>query len=160
MKKLILTAALSIAATVAITACAVQQPVDINTMSLEKTSPFETPTPKAYGENAGLYRETQMGMPAMIPHAIDNFKITRENNPCIMCHGNQAKIGAAKVKGEATAMPATHWTKVDGKLAVSASRHECLLCHATQADVQCQSKAILTPNVQRWRDTSKLQSTF
>ena len=24
----------------------------------------------------------------------------------------------------------------------------------------CQSKAILTPNVQRWRDTSKLQSTF
>lgn len=136
MKKLLLTAALSIAATVAITACAVQEPVDINSMSLEKTSPFETPTPKAYGENAGLYRETQMGMPAMIPHAINNFKITRENNPCIMCHGNQAKIGAAKVKGEATAMPATHWTKVDGELAVSASRHECLLCHATQADVQ------------------------
>ena len=54
MKKLLLTAALSIAATVAITACAVQQPVDINSMSLEKTSPFETPTPKAYGENAGL----------------------------------------------------------------------------------------------------------
>lgn len=115
MKKLLLTAALSIAATVAITACAVQEPVDINSMSLEKTSPFETPTPKAYGENAGLYRETQMGMPAMIPHAINNFKITRENNPCIMCHGNQAKIGAAKVKGEATAMPATHWTKVDGQ---------------------------------------------
>ena len=105
MKKLLLTAALSIAATVAITACAVQEPVDINSMSLEKTSPFETPTPKAYGENAGLYRETQMGMPAMIPHAINNFKITHENNPCIMCHGNQAKIGAAKVKGEATAMP-------------------------------------------------------
>ena len=62
MKKLLLTAALSIAATVAITACAVQEPVDINSMSLEKTSPFETPTPKAYGENAGLYRETQMGM--------------------------------------------------------------------------------------------------
>ena len=76
MKKLILTAVLSIAAGVAITACAVQQPVDINKMSLEKTSPFETPTPKAYGENAGLYRETQMGMPAMIPHAINNFKKT------------------------------------------------------------------------------------
>lgn len=35
MKKLLLTAALSIAATVAITACAVQEPVDINSMSLE-----------------------------------------------------------------------------------------------------------------------------
>ena len=45
-------------------------------------------------------------------------------------------IGGVNLKGEATAMPATHWTKVDGKLAVSASRHECLLCHATQADVQ------------------------
>ena len=76
------------------------------------------------------------GMPSKIPHPIDAYKITDANNPCIMCHGNQAKIGAAKVKGEATAMPATHWTKVDGSLVVSASRHECLQCHATQADVQ------------------------
>ena len=105
-------------------------------MSLEKTSPFETPTPKAFGENAGLYRETQMGMPAMIPHGVGNFKITRDNNPCIMCHGNQDKIGAAKVKGVPTSMPATHWTKVDGKLVTAAARHECMLCHATQADVQ------------------------
>ena len=127
MKKLILTAALSIAATVAITACAVQQPVDINTMSLEKTSPFETPTPKAYGENAGLYRETQMGMPAMIPHAIDNFKITRENNPCIMCHGDQSKMGAAKVKGQPMAMPADHWVK--GEKKADAMHNNCTMCH-------------------------------
>lgn len=64
----------------------------------------------------------------MIPHAINNFKITRENNPCIMCHGNQAKIGAAKVKGEATAMPATHWTKVDGKLAPCLPRATNVCC--------------------------------
>ena len=127
MKKLILTAALSIAATVAITACAVQQPVDINTMSLEKTSPFETPTPKAYGENAGLYRETQMGMPAMIPHAIDNFKITRENNPCIMCHGDQSKMGAAKVKGQPMAMPADHWVK--GEKKADPMHNNCTMCH-------------------------------
>ena len=127
MKKLILTAALSIAATVAITACAVQQPVDINTMSLEKTSPFETPTPKAYGENAGLYRETQMGMPAMIPNAIDNFKITRENNPCIMCHGDQSKMGAAKVKGQPMAMPADHWVK--GEKKADPMHNNCTMCH-------------------------------
>lgn len=136
MKKLILTAMLSLTAAAAFTACAVSEPLDINAMSLEKTSPFETPTPKAFGENAGLYRETQPGAPAMIPHAIDNFVITRDNNPCLMCHGNQAKIGAAKVKGTPTAMPATHWAKVDGKLVTSPSRHQCTLCHATQADVQ------------------------
>ena len=127
MKKLILTAALSIAATVAITACAVQQPVDINTMSLEKTSPFETPTPKAYGENAGLYREPQMGMPAMIPHAIDIFKLTRENTPCIMCHGDQSKMGAAKVKGQPMAMPADHWVK--GEKKADAMHNNCTMCH-------------------------------
>ena len=127
MKKLILTAVLSIAAGVAITACAVQQPVDINKMSLEKTSPFETPTPKAYGENAGLYRETQMGMPAMIPHAINNFKITRENNPCIMCHGDQSKMGAAKVKGQPMAMPADHWVK--GEKKADAMHNNCTMCH-------------------------------
>lgn len=136
MKKLFLTTVVSLAAAAAITACAVQEPIDINSMSLEKTSPFETPTPKAFGENAGLYRETQMGMPAMIPHGVGNFMITRDNNPCIMCHGNQDKIGAAKVKGVPTSMPATHWTKVDGKLVTAAARHECMLCHATQADVQ------------------------
>ena len=127
MKKLILTAVLSVAAGVAITACAVQQPVDINKMSLEKTSPFETPTPKAYGENAGLYRETQMGMPAMIPHAINNFKITRENNPCIMCHGDQSKMGAAKVKGQPMAMPADHWVK--GEKKADAMHNNCTMCH-------------------------------
>ena len=121
MKKLFLTTVVSLAAAAAITACAVQEPIDINSMSLEKTSPFETPTPKAFGENAGLYRETQMGMPAMIPHGVGNFKITRDNNPCIMCHGNQDKIGAAKVKGVPTSMPATHWTKVDGKLVTAAA---------------------------------------
>lgn len=136
MKKLILTAFVSIAAAAAITACAVQEPIDIDSMSLEKTSPFETPTPQAYGENAGLYRETPFGAPAMIPHAVDNFKITRDNNPCIMCHGNTDKIGAAKVKGAPTAMPATHWSEVNGKLVVAPSRHECMLCHATQADVE------------------------
>lgn len=39
------------------------------------------------------------GMPSKIPHPIDAYKITDANNPCIMCHGDQSKMGAAKVKG-------------------------------------------------------------
>ena len=35
------------------------------------------------------------GMPSKIPHPIDAYKITDANNPCIMCHGDQSKMGAA-----------------------------------------------------------------
>lgn len=135
MKKLLLCA---FAATGLIAGCAatVGDPVDIDKMSLEQTSPFEVPTPDAFELNAGLYRETQLGAPAMIPHAIDNYPITKDRNSCLMCHGNTAKIDAPKVKGQPTAMPSTHWTKVDGKLVMQPSRHECTLCHAPQANVQ------------------------
>ncbi len=136
MKSLIVTALISVAAASFAAACSATQPIDINQTSLEKTSPFETPTPKAFEMGAGQYRETQLGAPAMIPHDVSTMKITPESNPCMMCHGNTDKIGAAKVKGQATSMPATHWTKVDGKLVMAPSRHECTLCHAPQADVQ------------------------
>lgn len=134
MKRIIATACL--AAVLIVAGCSAVQPIDIDAMSLEKTSPFETPTPEAFTMNAGLYRETQLGAPAMIPHAVDNYKITRDNNMCMMCHGNTANIGKAKVKGMPTAMPATHWKEVDDKLVMQPSRYECTLCHAPQADVQ------------------------
>ena len=109
---------------------------DIDSMSLEKTSPFATPSPKPFTMNGGLYRETQYGMPAMIPHDVKNFRITKNSNPCMMCHADTAKIGAKKVKGEPVAMPETHWTTVDGKKVMHPSRYECLLCHAPQAEVE------------------------
>ena len=136
MKSLIATALISVAAAAAVTACSTAEPIDINQTSLEKTSPFETPTPQAYDMGAGLYRETQLGAPAMIPHDISSMKITAGSNPCMMCHGNTEKIGAAKVKGQPTSMHATHRKKIDGKLVMQATRHECTLCHAPQANVE------------------------
>lgn len=136
MKTLIASALMSVAAVSLIAACSTPQPIDIDQTSLEKTSPFETPTPKAFEMGAGLYRETQYGMPAMIPHDVSSMKITPESNPCLMCHGNTEKIGAAKVKGAPTSMPQSHWAKVDGKLVMSPARHECTLCHAPQANVE------------------------
>ena len=136
MKTLIASALMSVAAVSLIAACSTPQPIDIDQTSLEKTSPFETPTPKAFEMGAGLYRETQYGMPAMIPHDISSMKITPESNPCLMCHGTTEKIGAAKVKGAPTSMPQSHWAKVDGKLVMAPARHECTLCHAPQANVE------------------------
>ena len=136
MKSLLATALISVAAAAAVTACSTAEPIDINQTSLEKTSPFATPTPQAYDMGAGLYRETQLGAPAMIPHDISSMKITAGSNPCMMCHGNVEKIDAPKVKGQPAAMPSSHWTKVDGKLVMAPSRHECMLCHAPQANVE------------------------
>ena len=126
MKARILTLAAAVAAVALIGACSSPQPVDIDSMSLEKTSPFATPSPKPFTMNGGLYRETQYGMPAMIPHDVKNFRITKDSNPCMMCHADTAKIGAKKVKGEPVAMPETHWTTVDGKKVMHPSRYECL----------------------------------
>ena len=136
MKSIFVTALISAAAMTLMAACTTSQPIDINQTSLEKTSPFETPTPKSFAMGAGLYRDTQYGMPAMIPHDVSTMKITRDANPCMMCHGNVEKIDAPKVKGQPAAMPSSHWTKVDGKLVMAPSRHECMLCHAPQANVE------------------------
>lgn len=137
MKKLLL-CGMAAALVAGFAGCASQigDPVDIDKMSLEQTSPFEVPTPEAFELNAGQYRQTQFGAPAMIPHAINNYPITKDRNMCVMCHGDTTKIDASKVKGQATAMPSTHWTKVDGKFVMQPSRYECTLCHAPQANVQ------------------------
>ena len=46
MKARILTLAAAVVAVALIGACSSPQPVDIDSMSLEKTSPFATPSPK------------------------------------------------------------------------------------------------------------------
>ena len=115
---------------------AVNAPIDIDATGLEKTSPFDTAEPAAFEMGAGLYRSTEYGAPAMIPHAVDMFRIQQKGNPCMQCHGNVKKIGAPKEKGQPVAMPKSHWTTVKGKTVMDPSRHECLLCHAPQADVK------------------------
>lgn len=136
MRKLLLTASISVFGVLTMAACTTSQPIDIDSMGLEKTSPFANPESKPFELNAGLYRETQYGAPAMIPHSIANYKISPTSNPCMMCHGNQARIDAPKTKGMPTSMPSTHWNKVQDKLVMQPSRQECTLCHAPQADVQ------------------------
>lgn len=67
------------------------------------------------------------GMPSKIPHPIDAYKITDVNNPCVMCHGDQSKMGAAKVKGQPMAMPADHWVK--GEKKADPMHNNCTMCH-------------------------------
>lgn len=53
MKARILTLAAAVAAVALIGACSSPQPVDIDSMSLEKTSPFATPSPKPFTMERG-----------------------------------------------------------------------------------------------------------
>ena len=72
----------------------------------------------------------------MNPHAEDMFLTRQKGNPCLQCHCDVKKIGAPKEKGKPIAVPKSHWTTVKGKTVVYPSRHDCLLCHAPQADVK------------------------
>ncbi len=67
------------------------------------------------------------GMPPQIPHPIDAYKITDANNPCVMCHGDQSKIGQAKVAGQPSAMPADHFVK--GQKKADPMHNNCTMCH-------------------------------
>ncbi len=67
--------------------------------------------------------------PSMIPHTIDAYGITLENNMCLMCH--------EKGISGASAIPESHFTddrsgevteKVDGR------RYFCTQCHTSQID--------------------------
>ncbi len=67
--------------------------------------------------------------PSMIPHSIENYKITAENNICLMCH--------EKGTGGATIIPESHFMddrsgEVTEK--VDARRYFCTQCHTSQID--------------------------
>jgi len=51
-----------------------------------------------------------------------------------VCHQQPDQVGKKKVKGQPTALPATHYTDVK-KNALNMGRYNCTQCHAPQADV-------------------------
>lgn len=125
-------------------ACATSQtakPVADNEIGLSKTSVFEDPSPSVFE-----YPKTEPSAaislprawnsaPAQIPHKIEEFLPIKTNkNMCIVCHDKPGMMGK-KVKGIATAMPESHYDKVDARWERSNARFNCTACHAPQANV-------------------------
>ena len=111
-------------------------------MGLSKTSVFDVPSPDAfvYGDKApnksGVLSRAYEGAPPQIPHSIDDFlPIKADDNSCLGCHDKPALMGK-KIKGMATAMPDSHYTKAEGKWTRNNSRYVCTLCHLPQANVK------------------------
>jgi cytochrome c-type protein NapB len=111
-------------------------------IGLSKTSVFDDPAPPvfAYGDKApaksGVLPRAFEGAPPEIPHAIESFlPIKAGENSCLDCHDKPSMMGK-KEKGRPTAMPESHYTKVEGKWERNNSRYVCTLCHVPQANVK------------------------
>lgn len=112
-----------------------------DTMGLSKTSVFDAPSPDAFAysdkasNKSGVLPRSYEGAPPQVPHSIDEFlPIKADANACVGCHDKPALMGK-KLKGIATSMPASHYTRVDGKWQRNNNRYICTQCHVPQANV-------------------------
>ena len=73
----------------------------------------------------------QGGKAPPIPHAIDGYLVTRQENNCLECHDKPADIGKKRQKGAAVPSPASHYGgKSEGKPAIVDAYFNCTGCHA------------------------------
>lgn len=75
------------------------------------------------------------GAPPLVPHGVEGLSITRETNNCLDCHLDGSDLGGGHA---ATKVPPSHfanpYTKQTRAGAVAGMRHNCLQCHAPQAE--------------------------
>ena len=123
------------------------KPVKDSSLGLSKTSVNDSPVSEefSYSKNfpgtSKLLPRAYIDAPPQIPHNIESFlPVSTKNNACKMCHDNPAMQGK-KVKGQATAMPASHYTDLrhaPGKVTTEliGARYVCTQCHVPQANVK------------------------
>lgn len=138
MKTLLLTCALL---TLSLHAAAADTGLTEAQMGLSKTPVTVDPDPAAFEYrqadpySGGVLPRAYSGAPPQVPHNLDGLvPITRDSNACLACHQQPDQVGKAKVKGEPTALPATHYTDVKNN-ALNMGRYNCTQCHTPQANV-------------------------
>lgn len=138
MKTLALTCALL---TLALNAVAADKGLSEEQMGLSKTSVTTDPDPATFEyrqadpSTSGVLPRAYIGAPPQVPHSLDGLiPITRDSNACISCHQQPDQVGKKKVKGQPTALPATHYTDVKNN-ALHMGRYNCTQCHTPQANV-------------------------
>lgn len=91
-------------------------------VNIKKVQPDRDPIPRDYVQQ-----------PPLIPHKIDNYRITLKYNKCLTCHSwkNYKRYGATKISQ-------THFEDRDANVLanVSARRYFCTQCHVPQVDAQ------------------------
>lgn len=128
------------------------KPIADSQLGLSKTDVADSPAPLKfdYSENFpgidDVLKRAYSGAPPQIPHSIEAFLPASKNrNMCKVCHDKRDTLGstgkAKKVKGQPTAIPASHYTdhRLDtGKIgkALVGARTVCTQCHVPQANVK------------------------
>ena len=110
-------------------------------MGLSRTSVTTDPDPATFEYrqadpySGGVLPRAYSGAPPQVPHSLDGLiPITRDSNTCVSCHQQPDQVGKKKVKGQPTALPATHYTDVKNN-ALHMGRYNCTQCHTPQANV-------------------------
>ena len=121
-------------------------------LGLSKTAVTDSPAPEKfdYSENFpgidSTLKRAYSGAPPQIPHSIEAFlSVSKDRNMCKVCHDKRDTLGstgkAKKVKGQPTAIPASHYTdhRLDtGKIGkdLVGARTVCTQCHVPKANVK------------------------
>jgi cytochrome c-type protein NapB len=138
MKTLVLTCVLL---TLSLQAGAADKGLTEEQMGLSRTSVDVDPDPATFEYRqadpytSGVLPRAYNGAPPQVPHNLDGLiPITRDSNTCLSCHQQPDQVGKKKVKGQPTALPASHYTDVK-KNALYMGRYNCTQCHTPQANV-------------------------
>lgn len=97
------------------------------------TETSAAPEPGKQSVPAGGFDRAYRQQPPLIPHKIDGYQISSENNACMGCHdwpGN-ARVNAPKISE-------THYVDRQGVRLdkVAGTRYFCQQCHVPQADAK------------------------
>ncbi|MGV1099687.1 nitrate reductase cytochrome c-type subunit [Thiovibrio sp. JS02] len=87
---------------------------------VEKPLPDQKPIKRDFAEQ-----------PPLIPHAIEGYRIDKESNQCLDCHGKDRATAAAGISR-------THFLDSAGKemASLAPSHYFCTLCHVMQTDAR------------------------
>jgi cytochrome c-type protein NapB len=84
----------------------------------------------AFAAGFAVMAQGQTRPPPPIPHEVDGYVVTRQENNCLECHDKPRNIGKKPAKGQASPAPATHYPTLEGKPAIAGSHFNCTSCHA------------------------------
>jgi nitrate reductase cytochrome c-type subunit len=71
----------------------------------------------------------QSPAPPSVPHPIDGYSVTRQENNCLECHNRPREIGKKQAKGLSPPLPASHYRKLEGKPEIADAHFVCTTCH-------------------------------
>ena len=95
-------------------------------------APSVQTSPKEWQEGEGKIQRNYAQQPPLVPHSVEDFEITREDNSCLACHNwNSDMEGATKVA-------VSHFINRDGNALanISPNRYFCTQCHVPQKNAK------------------------